>query len=157
MRPFITNQIGLPENTDHLHNICTTSAQRLRRWSNIAQMSYKCFVWRCHPVDDSTSNSAKLQYGGCCYKASDLQVLLWDAVPLRSCFCFSTAWDQSTRNNNYHSPLGPLFSYTVNTGLRLFAEFLILSLPTVIPSWYNSLTILDISVQRPWYNAIVQV
>ena len=25
-------------------NICTTSAQRLRRWSNIVQMLYKCFV-----------------------------------------------------------------------------------------------------------------
>ena len=28
-----------PANTKHLHNICTTSAQRHRRWSN---MSYKC-------------------------------------------------------------------------------------------------------------------
>ena len=31
-------------NTKHLHNICTTSAQRLRRWSNIVQMLYKCFL-----------------------------------------------------------------------------------------------------------------
>ena len=30
--------------TKHLYNICTTSAQRLRRWSNIVQMSYKCFA-----------------------------------------------------------------------------------------------------------------
>ena len=29
----------------HLYNICTTSAQRLRRWSNIVQMLYKCFVF----------------------------------------------------------------------------------------------------------------
>ena len=29
----------------HLHNICTTSAQRLRRCSNIVQMLYKCFVF----------------------------------------------------------------------------------------------------------------
>ena len=29
----------------HLHTICTTSAQRLRRWSNIVQMLYKCFVF----------------------------------------------------------------------------------------------------------------
>ena len=34
----------------HLYNICTTLAQRLRRWSNIVQMVYNCFVltysWR---------------------------------------------------------------------------------------------------------------
>ena len=31
-----------PVNTKHLYNICTTAAQRLRRWSNIVQMLYKC-------------------------------------------------------------------------------------------------------------------
>ena len=34
-----------PANTKHLHNICTTSAQRLRRCSNFVQMLYKCFVF----------------------------------------------------------------------------------------------------------------
>ena len=34
-----------PANTKHLYTICTTSAQRLRRWSNIVQMLYKCFVF----------------------------------------------------------------------------------------------------------------
>ena len=29
----------------HLYNICTTSAQCLRHWSNIVQMLYKCFVF----------------------------------------------------------------------------------------------------------------
>ena len=33
-----------PAKTTHLYNIFTTSAQRLRRWSNIVQMLYKCFV-----------------------------------------------------------------------------------------------------------------
>ena len=33
-----------PADIKHLHNICTTSAQRLRRWSNIVQMLCKCFV-----------------------------------------------------------------------------------------------------------------
>ena len=33
----------IPANTKH--NICTTSAQRLRRWSNIVQMFYRCFVF----------------------------------------------------------------------------------------------------------------
>ena len=31
--------------TSHFYNICTTSAQRLRRWSNIVQMLYKWFVF----------------------------------------------------------------------------------------------------------------
>ena len=35
----------IPANTEHLYNICTTSAQRLRRWSNIVQMLHKCFVF----------------------------------------------------------------------------------------------------------------
>ena len=34
-----------PANTKHLHSICKTSAQRLRRWSNIVQMLYKYFVF----------------------------------------------------------------------------------------------------------------
>ena len=34
-----------PANTKHLYNLWTTSAQRLRRWSNIVQMLYKCFVF----------------------------------------------------------------------------------------------------------------
>ena len=29
----------------HLHSICTTTAQRLRRWSNVVQMLYTCFVF----------------------------------------------------------------------------------------------------------------
>ena len=36
---------GYPANTKHLYNICTTSAQRLRRWSNLVQMLYKYFVF----------------------------------------------------------------------------------------------------------------
>ena len=31
-----------PTNTKHLYNIYTMSAKRLRRWSNIVQMLYKC-------------------------------------------------------------------------------------------------------------------
>ena len=34
-----------PANTKHLYNICTTSAQRLRCWTDIVQMLYKCFVF----------------------------------------------------------------------------------------------------------------
>ena len=36
---------GFPANTKHLYSICTTSDQRFRRWSNIVQLLYKCFVF----------------------------------------------------------------------------------------------------------------
>ena len=32
-------------NTKHLYNICTKLDQRQRRWSNIVQMLFKCFVF----------------------------------------------------------------------------------------------------------------
>ena len=34
-----------PANTKHSYNICTTSFQRLQRWSSFVQMIYKCFVF----------------------------------------------------------------------------------------------------------------
>ena len=37
-------QNRVPVNTKQLYNICTTMDQRLRRWSNIVQMWYKCLV-----------------------------------------------------------------------------------------------------------------
>ena len=36
---------SLRSHTQYLYNICTTSVQRLRRWSIFAQMLYKCFVF----------------------------------------------------------------------------------------------------------------
>ena len=52
---YITYLIGkLPANTKYVYYICTTSAQRLRSWSNIVQMLYKCFVFAgCY--EDATS------------------------------------------------------------------------------------------------------
>ena len=41
----IDRQTIIPVNTKHLHNICTTSAHRLRRWFNVVQMLCKCFVF----------------------------------------------------------------------------------------------------------------
>ena len=31
--------------TKHLHNICTMLDKRRRRWANVVQMLYKCFVF----------------------------------------------------------------------------------------------------------------
>ena len=42
---FCSHQRAQSANRKHVYNICTTSAQRLRRWSDIVQMSYKCFVF----------------------------------------------------------------------------------------------------------------
>ena len=40
-----THTIRNPANTKHLYNICTMLEQRRRRWSDVAQMLYKCFVF----------------------------------------------------------------------------------------------------------------
>ena len=34
-----------PANTKHLYNICTMLEQRRRRWADVVQMVYKCFVF----------------------------------------------------------------------------------------------------------------
>ena len=39
-RKMIIITTGVSANTKHLYNICTTAAQRLRRWLNIVQMFY---------------------------------------------------------------------------------------------------------------------
>ena len=41
--PFMTH--NNPVNTKHLHNICTMLGQRRRRWADVVQMLYKCFVF----------------------------------------------------------------------------------------------------------------
>ena len=52
----MTQSMVNPANTKHLHNICTTSAQRLRRWSNIVQMLYKCFVFAGKMIQSTSVN-----------------------------------------------------------------------------------------------------
>ena len=34
----------IPANTKYLYNICTMLDQRRRRWADVVQMLYKCFV-----------------------------------------------------------------------------------------------------------------
>ena len=43
--PYHSTGHPYPVYIKHLYNICTASAQRLRRWSNILQVFYKCFVF----------------------------------------------------------------------------------------------------------------
>ena len=47
-KPDDVTSVRHPASTKHLCNICTMSAQRLRRWSDIVQMLYKCFVFSGH-------------------------------------------------------------------------------------------------------------
>ena len=35
----------VPENKKHLYNICTMLDQRRRRWDDVVQMLYRCFVF----------------------------------------------------------------------------------------------------------------
>ena len=44
------NQSAQPANTKHLYNICTMLEHLIRRWSNIVQMLYKCFVFAWQQV-----------------------------------------------------------------------------------------------------------
>ena len=57
-----------PTNTKHLYNIFITWTQRLRRWPNIAQMLYKCFVFagwtgvcRSHQSEGATFTMCLIQ------------------------------------------------------------------------------------------------
>ena len=36
---------SMPVKTKHLYNICTMLDQRRRRWADVVQMVYKCFVF----------------------------------------------------------------------------------------------------------------
>ena len=50
----------IPTNTKHLYTICTTSAQRLRRWSTIVHML--CFVFAGYMC--TTNREARTLYLG---------------------------------------------------------------------------------------------
>ena len=40
-----------PANTKHLYNSCTKLDQRRRRWADVVQVLYKCFVFAgCNPL-----------------------------------------------------------------------------------------------------------
>ena len=41
-------------NTKHLYNICTTLYQRRRRWTDVVQMLYKCYVFTGYSECDLT-------------------------------------------------------------------------------------------------------
>ena len=41
----IPGDIPIQVNTKYLYNICTMLVQRRRRWTDVVQMLYKCFVF----------------------------------------------------------------------------------------------------------------
>ena len=55
----------IPANRKHLYNICTTSAQRLRRCFNVLQMLYKCFLFTgvlCLQIVSVTDHTTRQAY-----------------------------------------------------------------------------------------------
>ena len=57
------DEIDNPVNTKHLYNIYATPAQRLRRWSNILIMLYKCVYWEYNaPVLQQTRIPVNSKY-----------------------------------------------------------------------------------------------
>ena len=59
---------SLPANTKHLYNICTMLDQRRRRWSDVVQMLYKCFVFA------GSSNEGKPTGSVCRYPATHVKL-----------------------------------------------------------------------------------
>ena len=43
--PRRTQDIAVQANTNHLYNMCTMLDQRRRRWADVVEMLYKCFVF----------------------------------------------------------------------------------------------------------------
>ena len=69
----------IPANTKHLHSICTTSAQRLRRWSNIVQMLYKCVVFTGikPPYCTAKANINCFEYVAAGFSSEKLWLFAW--------------------------------------------------------------------------------
>ena len=51
-----------PENIKHLYNICAILVQRRRRWADVAQMSYKCFMLAGLYVSKIWADVAQMSY-----------------------------------------------------------------------------------------------
>ena len=82
-----TSEITTQQTQNILYNICTTSAQRLRRWSNILQMLYKmfCVYWermiKCVGDRGHYSDAAS----GCSF-------LIYIYIYSRPTYSISSAW-----------------------------------------------------------------
>ena len=85
----------------HSYNICTMSAQRLPRRSNIVQMVYKCFMFVGKQLD-------KKHFGVPYYVKHNLIWLTWETLRqavlrpslLRDCSCWWICMDSPKRNGN---------------------------------------------------------
>ena len=67
----------------HCYNICTTSAQRLRRCSNIVQILYKCFVF--------TGSTLNIHHIHCCFLTT-LRLIYWPTPSIRDSSIESTCF-----------------------------------------------------------------
>ena len=98
---------GNRANTKHLYNISTTSAQRLRRWSNLVQMLYKCSVFtgkvsRVSTIDQTTKidQSIRVLYLATCS---------WDSIT----FCYRQCLQFFFREVDCHNG-SPMYGWIVS-------------------------------------------
>ena len=98
-------------NTKHLYNICTMLDQRRRRWADVVQMLYKCFVF-----DGMLLQSNKYE--------------MWTQ-------CWSNAWPPSPAVDQQISIIGSAcrINFTVKT-FSLYPPFLHLLLPHYISAFW---------------------
>ena len=73
-------------NTKHLYKMCTTWVQRLRRWSNIVQMLYSCFVFTGTAMIVSDLNThSLLMYHQLATFSCPRAILDWTYREVRTC------------------------------------------------------------------------
>ena len=85
-----------PANTKYLYNICTTTAQRLRRWSNNLQMLDKCLVFQKTLIENYWSRKNKY---GVKWEENQWKVELLRAPkkePFRVCVSREIKWNKMT-------------------------------------------------------------
>ena len=59
-----------PVHTKHLYNICTMLGQRRRRWTDVVQMLYKCFVFSEHMIWTLMRSRSPAWYSGFNFNSS---------------------------------------------------------------------------------------
>ena len=100
-----------PANTKHLYNICTTWAQRLRRWSNIVQMLYNvlCLLGR-----HNLWNVKLFEYKYICLVSMHLLIRLCSRPLTLHCSlrrCSQWASNLSMGNATQHPPQRTCFAF----------------------------------------------
>ena len=94
----------LPANKEYLYSICTTTAQRLRRWSNVVQMLYS-FVFAGRGPSPHPDPHGFLSYGwvGVPHHLSVLWVSLQQDVPAMAQVRSAVTCANTAHNHDDHA------------------------------------------------------